>query len=102
MKRRNFVERVQEVVVKEDKRRPAAGMTLELLAIEPGSKSVRQARTASDGFFILESVPPGTYLLRVAPEDLKRSKLSDTGARVITISPKGDLIDGVDLFLTRR
>jgi hypothetical protein len=89
-------------VLKEDKRRPAAGMTLELLAIEPGSKWARQTKTASDGFFVMESVPPGSYLLRVAPEDIKRSKLSDTGTRIITVTAKGDLISGADLFLTSR
>jgi len=89
-------------VVTEDKRRPAAGMTLQLLAMDPAFKLVRETKTASDGFFIVEAVPPGDYLLRVAPEDVKRSKLSDTGTRVITVSPKGDLINGVDLFLTRR
>lgn len=77
-------------------------MTSELLAIDPAFKLVRQAKTASDGFFIVESVPPGNYLLRVAPEEVKRSKLTETGTRVITVSAKGEIINGVDLFLTRR
>lgn len=89
-------------LVKGEKHRPAAGVTLELLALHPAITLLRRARTASDGFYIVESVPPGEYLLRVAPEDLKRSKLTDTGTRVITVSPKGDLISGVELLLTSR
>lgn len=89
-------------LVKGEKHRPAAGVTLELLALHPAITLLRRARTASDGFYIVESVPPGEYLLRVAPEDLKRSKLTDTGTRVITVSPKGDLVSGVELLLTSR
>jgi hypothetical protein len=90
-------------VVKGEKRRPAAGVTLELLAMGAAeSKVIRQAKTASDGFFIVESVPPGEYLLRVAAEDMKRAHLVDTGARLVTVTPKGDVISGVDLYLTSR
>ncbi len=77
-------------------------MTLELLAMGPEAKVIRQAKTASDGFFIVESVSPGDYhLLRVAAEELKQPKLIDTGTG-ITVTPKGDVISGVDLYLTSR
>jgi hypothetical protein len=87
-------------IITRDKRRPVAGMTLELLTMDPAFNVIREVKTASDGFFLIEAVPPGKYLLRVAPADLKRSKLSDTGARLITVSAEGDIISGVDLFLT--
>jgi hypothetical protein len=89
-------------LLKGEKHRPVGGVTLELLALDPAVTRIRRAKTASDGFYIVESVPPGEYLLRVAPEDLKRSKLGETGARVITVSPKGNLISGVELLVTSR
>lgn len=79
--------------------RPVAGVTLELLTLDPHRTPIRQATTAFDGFYVMESVPPGEYLLRVSPVDLKRLKLSDTGQRLITVSPKGDLINGVEVLL---
>lgn len=79
--------------------RPLAGVTLELLPLDPGRPPVREARTAFDGFYVIESIPPGDYLLRVSPADLKRLRLTDTGQRLITVSAKGELINGVELLL---
>jgi hypothetical protein len=89
-------------LLKGEKHRPVAGVTLELLTLHPAIALVRRVKTASDGFYIVESVPPGEYLLRVASEDLKRAKLADTGTRIITVSSKGDVVSGVELLVTSR
>lgn len=86
-------------LVQADDSRPLAGVTVELLTFDAARKPLRQTRTAFDGFYILESVPPGQYLLRICPADLQRLSLADTGQRLITVSAKGDIINGVELLV---
>lgn len=57
------------------------------------------AKSASDGFYIVPSVPPGDYWLRVSRKQVKRLNLTDTGTRIITVSPDGTFLNGVDFFL---
>lgn len=57
------------------------------------------AKSASDGFYIISSVPPGNYQLRVSREQAGRLNLTDTGTRIITISQDGEFLNGIDFFL---
>jgi hypothetical protein len=60
---------------------------------------IAQTKTASDGYYIVPTVPPGKYLLRISREQLARLKLTDTGMHMITMSSDGTFINGVDFSL---
>lgn len=76
--------------------RPLAGITLELL--DSQRNVVNRAQTASDGFYVVQFVPPGNYLLRISPEELKKLGFSDTGTRVLQVKPTGEFLNGVDMI----
>jgi hypothetical protein len=73
------------------------GIELELVDLQ--RRVVARTTTASDGFYIVEAVPPGIYQLRIARPQLRPLGLIDTGVRLVTISPDGDFVNGVDMDL---
>lgn len=77
--------------------RGLGGIELEL--VDAQRQVVARATTASDGFYIVEAVPPGTYRLRVAHEQLVPLGLIDTGVRIVTVDANGDFVSGVDFDL---
>lgn len=78
-------------------KRGTGGIELELLDAQ--RRVVARATTASDGFYIVEAVPPGTYRLRIPRPQLQAQGLIDTGIRIVTVSPEGDFLNGVDFDL---
>lgn len=85
-------------LVKKDTKRGIGNMLLELVAGE--DNVVARATSAWDGFYIVPAVPPGDYLLRISPQQLKQLNLTDPGMRTVTVSPDGAFVNGVDFFLT--
>lgn len=77
--------------------RGLGGIELELL--DAAGRVAARATTASDGFYIVEAVPPGTYRLRVAPQQLRPLDLIDTGVRIVTVAADGEFVNGVDFDL---
>lgn len=82
------------------KSRPIGDLRLELVERASG-KVVKTVTSASDGFYVVETVPPGEYLLRVAREQLKRLRLTDTGSRVLTMGRNGEVVGGIDFYIIR-
>jgi len=80
-----------------DKSRPIGDLHLEL--VTPARKVVASMSSASDGYYVITGVLPGEYLLRVAPDQLKRLGLSDTGMHVITIGRDGTVLNGRDFYV---
>lgn len=80
-------------------RRGVGGVELELQ--NRRGEVVRRATTASDGFYIVDSVPPGEYLL-VSPDHIRRALRNDTGIRLLRVPANGDFVSGIDFVLTRR
>lgn len=76
-------------------RKPVGDLQLELIG--PDRKVAATMKSASDGYYVIPAVFPGTYLLRVAPEQLKRLGLQDTGMHLITIEPDGTFLNARDL-----
>ncbi len=77
------------------KRREVAGLLVELL--DATGKAVRQVRSAFDGYFIFQDLQPGSYTLRLHPEDaLKRGAVAGA-ARRVELKPTGTQLDGQDL-----
>jgi hypothetical protein len=78
-------------------RRAAGDLQLEL--VDSQRKVVAQARSGSDGYFVLSNVAPGDYLLRVAPEQLKRLRLHDLGMHLVTIDADGSFVNGREIYV---
>jgi hypothetical protein len=83
--------------VSKGKSRPIGDLRLEL--VDGKRKVVASMSSASDGYYVITGVLPGDYLLRVAPEQLKRLGLSDTGMHMITIRPDGTVLNGRDFYV---
>jgi hypothetical protein len=79
------------------KSRPIGDLQLEL--VDAKRKVVASMRSASDGYYVMTGVLPGEYLLRAAPDQLKRLGLSDTGMHMITIGPDGTVLNGRDFYV---
>jgi hypothetical protein len=79
------------------KSRPIGDLQLELM--DAKRKVVASISSAADGYYVLTGVLPGDYLLRVAPDQLKRLGLSDTGMHMITIGPDGTVLNGRDFYV---
>jgi len=84
-------------VVDGPQKRGIGGIELEL--VDRQRRVVARATTASDGFYIVEAVPPGTYQLRIPRAQLRPFELIDTGARIVTMSAEGDFVNAVDMDL---
>jgi hypothetical protein len=73
---------------------PASGVEVQI--VDAAGAVVRGARSAYDGFFDVSDVPPGRYLLRVSPEQMRRLGLPEPAARSIVLEPSGTILDGLD------
>lgn len=76
-------------------RRPIGGLQLEL--VDAGHKVAATITSAADGYYVMTGIFPGDYVLRVAPEQLERLGLRDSGTHSITIGPDGSVLNGRDL-----
>jgi hypothetical protein len=76
-------------------RRPMGDLQLEL--VDATGKVVQSMSSAADGYYVMTGILPGSYLLRIAPAQLKRLGLQDTGMHVVTIGRDGTVLNGRDL-----
>jgi len=79
----------------EGRKLAVAGLLVEL--VDASGQAVRQIRSAFDGYFLFQDVPPGTYTLRIHREDAARRRAEPLGSRSLTFQPTGTLLDGQDL-----
>ncbi len=76
---------------------PAAGIEVELH--DETERVVGRTRSLSDGFYLIEQIPPGRYWLQLGPDqELTGTKLVIT-EREVVIGPDGTVLDGIDLEL---
>jgi hypothetical protein len=80
-------------------RRGIGGGLLELVDSE--GKVVATATSAQDGYYIVPAVIPGSYMLRISPQQLKRLQLTDADKHPIIVSYDGNFINGVDFILKK-
>jgi hypothetical protein len=83
--------------VTKGKSRPIGDLRLEL--VDGTRKVVASMSSASDGYYVITGVLPGDYWLRVAPDQLKRLGLVDTGTHLIKIKPDGTVLNGRDFYV---
>jgi hypothetical protein len=79
--------------------KPVAGIDLELVDFINRDHIVSTTKTAHDGFYILTEVPPGKYLIRVAPEYASKLKMISADLKTITVPPKSGFISGQDIVI---
>lgn len=77
--------------------RPLPGVTVEL--VDGDGHVVASARSAYDGYYELQNFRPGSYRLRIQPEDIQRRHLAEAPARALELT--GDKLerDGEDWHL---
>jgi hypothetical protein len=76
---------------------PAGDLQLEL--VDSQRKVAARVASSNDGYFVLSNVAPGDYLLRVAPEQLRRLHLHDFGMHLVTIKADGSFVNGRELYV---
>ena len=84
-------------LVVDGKRRAVGDLELEL--VDANRKVVGTAKSASDGYFVLSSVVPGNYMLRVSKDQLTRLGLTDLGMHMLTMAADGNFINGKELYV---
>jgi len=84
-------------LVTKGKSRPIGDLRLELVDVT--GKVVAGMSSASDGYYVITGALPGDYRLRVAPDQLKRLGLTDTGTHLVTIKPDGTVLNGRDFHV---
>lgn len=82
------------------KYRPAGNVSMEL--INDGGKVVRTTKSAFDGFYVFDSVPDGTYLVRVSPSQLAKLGLDEVRPYQLTIARKNPYLSGINFQLKRQ
>ncbi len=82
-----------------DELREVANVQLQL--VDAGGNVAKTVKSEFDGFYLFDLVPPGTYLLGVAPEQVERLKLRAPPAREIAIEADGNIVSGIDFVLDR-
>jgi hypothetical protein len=80
-----------------DVKRAAADLELEL--IDTNRKVVATTRSAADGYFVIGSVVPGNYLLRISSAQLKRLGMNDMGMHLLTVEPDGTFVNGREFYV---
>ncbi len=79
--------------------RPVADVEIELCDVNDNDRVVAQTKSASDGFYILNQVPPGTYKLRINEDQSSRLKIKIKETNFIEVKAEGDFISGIDRTL---
>jgi hypothetical protein len=78
-------------------RRGIGDVLIELVSVV--GEVVRTVRSSSDGFYTLSQVMPGSYMLRVSPEQLSKLGLRSVRAHAVEIGTESDFINGLDFEL---
>lgn len=74
-----------------------AGLRVELR--DASGRVVKSLRTAYDGFFNMDGLPPGSYRLEVPEAAARRLGAAPPPPLTVVLSPEGSLLDGQDLIL---
>lgn len=73
----------------------------ELFAEAPG-EVVQTIKTEYDGFYLFSKVPPGRYIVRVSPRQIKRLNLAVPLQREVLVRESGTIESGLDFALRKN
>jgi hypothetical protein len=74
-----------------------AGVKLELVDAQ-GAVAMKTS-SAYDGFYSLYGIAPGTYQLRIPPDQFRQGTPRELPTKAIVIAPQGSLVEGLDIVL---
>ena len=77
--------------------REVADVVVQLLDTE--GRLVTEVKTAFDGFYLFQFVPPGHYVVRIDPEQMARLKLTASAETAVGIHGDSTVVNGVDFTL---
>ncbi len=78
---------------------PVADVNMQL--VDTHGKVVKEARSAYDGFYLIDYIRPGKYTLRADPEQIARLDLQAPDPQPVEIAGSGTIVNGKDIFLDR-
>ncbi|MEQ1883212.1 MAG: hypothetical protein ABL878_19845, partial [Burkholderiales bacterium] len=81
-------------------RKEASNVQIQL--VDPQGKVIRESKTAFDGFYLLELVPPGEYNVRIDPEQVTRLGLLAPDPQPVQVQGEDDIKSGVDFSLAHN
>lgn len=67
--------------------------------IDEEGEIAKQTRSQYDGFFLIDLIRPGTYTMRVDPEQLQRLDLPAVAERTVVIGRDGTILNGEDIVI---
>jgi hypothetical protein len=73
---------------------------LQLELLDASGAVVASVKSAADGYFVLQAVPPGAYQLRISPEQLTRLKLRGAGPQAVRMSADGEFVNGREFIVS--
>jgi hypothetical protein len=83
---------------KDGAQKSASNVVVQLMK---GDKVIMTTRTAYDGYYLFEFVPPGTYTLRLDPDQAKRLGFLASTEKQMIIKDENSTFGGVDWVLGR-
>jgi len=84
---------------------PAGGINIQLVDTADSDRVVSETKSASDGFYVLPSVPSGKYRIRISQEDLERISPINVEFKVgdlISVTPNSPFIHNINGVLNLR
>lgn len=81
----------------EGEKAPLKNVRIHLL--DDSGSVVQTIKSEYDGFYLFMKVPPGTYTVRVAPDDLNGRTARFNAGRTVTIGPDGNVVSGMNIVL---
>lgn len=76
---------------------PIRDVLIQLL--DQNGNIVKETRSQYDGFYLIDLIRPGTYTLRIGPEQLTRLKFSEVPSRAVVIGRDGTILNGEDFVI---
>ena len=73
---------------------------LQVELVDAAGSVAAAVKSNADGSYVIPYVLPGRYQLRIAPAQLERLRLAESGAPAVTIGPDGNSLNGRDIVVS--
>lgn len=77
-----------------------ANIPIELIPLD-GTTNVIKTFAASDGYFVISSIPPGNYVLTIDAAIANKQKIGGMPPKPVTIGYDGTVLSGLDIKLNK-